>query len=55
MSFTLFFAQFPLTQVHIRCNSDKCHGVGNVQKDNMTEKLVDRDGKEQKGQANVQR
>lgn len=42
MSFTLFFAQFPLTQVHIRCNSNKCHGVGNVQKDNMTEKLVDR-------------
>lgn len=56
MSFTHFFAQFPLAQVHIRRNSNKCHGVGNVQKDSVTEKLSDRQNMEKnRGQAAVQR
>lgn len=60
MSFTPFvlvaFALFPLARVHIRCNSDKCHGLGNGQKDNMTEKWVDRTKMEKKGgQITVQR
>lgn len=55
VSFTLCFAQFPLAQVHIRCNSNKRHGVGKVQKDSITEKLVDRPRMEKnRGQAAVQ-
>lgn len=46
--FLVAFALFPLAQVHIRCNSDKCHVLGNSQEDSMTEKRVDRPKMEKK-------
>lgn len=34
--FWVAFALFPLAQFHIRCNGDKCHGLGNSWEDSMT-------------------